>query len=438
MRLRAGTAALLATLTATCSSPLSAPDDAATFTSTGVRCTIVGTAGADELNGTYKRDVICGRGGNDTISGRRGRDLVDGGAGSDTLTGGYRADTALGGPGADRILGNDGQDRLYGGPGGDTVLGGGSADLLAGEDGDDDLVGGPGADDVRGGAGTNWCTIVRGDVRTGCVPDREPATFGGARLSDDVVDVTSSSHQIVVQMHLTDDTGVRAVEARLYSADGTSSIALARSVASRESGTVRGGEFQITGAVPRYSPPGIFHLEVLVSDRVGHESRHTYPAQTLTVRDRNPDTQPPDLVALIRPTPNTTFDVRKASQDVVVKAHVTDDLSGVLAVHFCLLEPQNGGWATRPCPAARLVSGTRRDGVWRAVATIPRASAGGDWNVWAAFVDRARLSYQVHYAGPDAYRNRPGGGSNPDWHVLPFPGGRGRFGVVGRRDSGPA
>jgi hypothetical protein len=275
-------------------------------------------------------------------------------------------------------------------------------------------------------------------VRIGCVLDQDPAAFGWAHLSDEVVDVTSSDHQIVVQMHLTDDTGVRYVEARLYNADETASIALTDSDVSRLSGSVRDGVWSITGAVARYSLPGTFRVEVLAWDRVGHESRRIYQAPTLTVRDRDPDTRPPEVEALLRPTSDATFDVRKAARDVVVKAHVTDDLSGALGVTFCLLRPHNGGYTNLRCPAPRLVSGTRRDGVWRAVITIPRGSVGGDWNIWVMVDDRARQFYEVHYLGPDAYLSRPDGGGKPGPHVRLFPGGRGRFDVVGSPDSAPA
>jgi hypothetical protein len=299
------------------------------------------------------------------------------------------------------------------------------------------MVGGPGADDVRGGPGTNWCTIDTADVRTGCVPDQEPAVFGSAHLSDDVVDVTSSNHQIVVRIRVTDDTGVDSVDAALYRADGAASIRLSVSGARRVSGTVRDGVWEINGVVRRYSAPGTFHVEADATDRAGHQSHGVITAPTLAVRDRNPDTQPPEVVTLLRPTPDATFDVRNAAQHVVIKAHITDDLSGVFGVTLCPLKPLNGGYTNEQCPLAHRVSGTSRDGVWRADATIAHDSVGGDWNIWAVVNDRARQSYQVQYLGPDAYRSRTNGGANPDPHVLAFHGGRGRFGVVGITDSTP-
>ena len=50
----------------------------------GRRCTITGSAGADELDGTPNQDVLCGLPGNDVIDARdHRRDFVDGGAGRD-------------------------------------------------------------------------------------------------------------------------------------------------------------------------------------------------------------------------------------------------------------------------------------------------------------------------------------------------------------------
>jgi Ca2+-binding RTX toxin-like protein len=81
----------------------------------GVRATIVGTAGNDDIEGTSRRDVIQGRGGHDEIEGHRGNDLICGGAGRDDLEGNR---------GDDRLFGNRGNDELEGGRGGDLLNGG--------------------------------------------------------------------------------------------------------------------------------------------------------------------------------------------------------------------------------------------------------------------------------------------------------------------------
>ncbi len=77
------------------------------------RCTIVGTAGNDNLRGTPGRDVICGLGGNDILRGMGGNDRLVGGAGNDIHYGGTGNDTIIGGPGNDILKGEGGRDRLF-------------------------------------------------------------------------------------------------------------------------------------------------------------------------------------------------------------------------------------------------------------------------------------------------------------------------------------
>lgn len=90
------------------------------MSSSGRRCTIIGTPGHDVLRGTSRDDVVCGLGGNDVIDARGGDDLVDGGAGHDVLTGGPGDDTILGGLGPDTIYSVDGfRDSVDGGAGND-------------------------------------------------------------------------------------------------------------------------------------------------------------------------------------------------------------------------------------------------------------------------------------------------------------------------------
>jgi Ca2+-binding RTX toxin-like protein len=149
------------------------------ITAFGLRCTIVGTPGADRLVGTDGRDVICGRGGNDTIVGKRGNDVLDGGAGRDRLLGGAGRDRLagrggvdrldggagrdrlLGGAGRDLLVGRGGVDRLDGGAGRDRLLGGAGRDLLVGRASGDRLVGGPGLDRLFGGGGRDLALITQ-------------------------------------------------------------------------------------------------------------------------------------------------------------------------------------------------------------------------------------------------------------------------------------
>jgi hypothetical protein len=122
----------------------------------GAAVTMVGSPGANVLEGTSGGDVIHGLGGADDIDGRGGHDLICGGAGPDDIDGNAGGDDIYGGPGGDDIDGNAGRDDIYGGPGGDG---------LGGQTGADTLIGGLGRDVVNGGAGVDTC---RGEALTNC------------------------------------------------------------------------------------------------------------------------------------------------------------------------------------------------------------------------------------------------------------------------------
>jgi len=93
------------------------------------------------LVGSTGADVINGGGGDDYIDGWSGDDVVDGGEGNDQV---------YGGEGNDLVIGSAGDDRLGGGEGDDILIGGA---------GDDYLDGGPGNDIYRLGPGFGHDTI---------------------------------------------------------------------------------------------------------------------------------------------------------------------------------------------------------------------------------------------------------------------------------------
>lgn len=62
---------------------------------------VLGTSGADTLNGGAYNDVLAGGGGNDVLNGGAGADILVGGTGADRLTGDGGNDELRGGTGAD-------------------------------------------------------------------------------------------------------------------------------------------------------------------------------------------------------------------------------------------------------------------------------------------------------------------------------------------------
>jgi Tol biopolymer transport system component len=94
---------------ATSSEPQLVPSDATGIAETTVLpCTIVGTWGADRLQGTKHRDRICALPGPDLVLGGAGDDYLDAGSGNDTIFGGPGHDTILGRGGRDVIFARDG------------------------------------------------------------------------------------------------------------------------------------------------------------------------------------------------------------------------------------------------------------------------------------------------------------------------------------------
>lgn len=160
------------------------PSEAAT-TCNGLKATIVGTAGNDQLRGTPGADVISGGAGDDTIIGLGGNDVLCGDAGVDTLSG------------------NAGVDKLYGGTHEWTAAhGAGHGDVLRGGPGNDVLV--PGTDAANEGTGHAFPDEIRYDTAprgvqvnlltqraTGDGTDRVVANAGvtlvGSKYADELV-----------------------------------------------------------------------------------------------------------------------------------------------------------------------------------------------------------------------------------------------------------
>ena len=472
---RVARATIVALALASCTLAYAAPADAAVYTSNGVRCTKVGTSGADTISGTAYRDVICGLGGNDVLRGLGGNDLIDGGSGNDSIDGGSGNDVVIGGGGSDGVGGNTGYDKVYGGDGNDRVYGGDQDDYVSagngndyasggsgadtlnagpnddtlnggsgnddlwGSYGNDDLDGGSGADDVSGGPGTNWCTVDSTDTtRTQCVYDLQPAAAIGYTLSRSTVDVTSSTQQVEVYVHVTDDTGVRSVQ--FGAADVQNGGGFGLGTPRLSSGTVRNGWWHSTAYIQRWSVPGTFALDVFTTDRVGRSGYQQF-AYALAIVDRAPDTTMPQVasIGLTSSTGSFPVDVRTTTRSVTVKAHLTDDVSGIYSADACLYYPSSGGYLQAGgCPVMSRYSGTEKDGWYRATISIPAKSVGGDWNVVIYLTDRAHSGTNDFWIGPDVYRawqDDCGGCVDPRNRALPP--GQGRFGVRGVSDSTP-
>lgn len=121
----------------------------------GLRATLKGTSGDDNLTGTSDSDVIVGFDGNDVINGLGGNDSICGGNGNDVINGGNGKDVLRGDNGDDTLSGNNWDDKLFGGLGNDTLVGGEGKDYLDGGANNDKLKGGAGFDSCNGQGGVD-------------------------------------------------------------------------------------------------------------------------------------------------------------------------------------------------------------------------------------------------------------------------------------------
>ncbi|MEO6309029.1 MAG: calcium-binding protein, partial [Nitrospiraceae bacterium] len=132
---------------------------------------LVGTSGANTLDGGASNDIVHGGEGNDTLLG---------GSGDDTLLGGFGTDVLNAGSGHDVLNGGDGTDTLDGGAGDDQLLGGAGNDALTGGSGADQFTGGTGNDTLTGGSGNDLYNFSRGDGLD-TISDADPFPFNQDR-----------------------------------------------------------------------------------------------------------------------------------------------------------------------------------------------------------------------------------------------------------------
>jgi Ca2+-binding RTX toxin-like protein len=123
----------------------------------------IGGKGSDVIDGGTGNDEVEGGQGGDTIVGGAGSDVLTGGAGDDTIEGGAGKDTIDGGAGDDDIDGGSGKDQISGGEGDDTLAGGSGTDRITGDAGDDNIDGGSGNDQLAGGDGNDFVIGATGD-----------------------------------------------------------------------------------------------------------------------------------------------------------------------------------------------------------------------------------------------------------------------------------
>jgi Ca2+-binding RTX toxin-like protein len=157
-----------------------------------LRFGIVGSAKADNMNGTSGPDHYNGLAGNDIIEGLGGDDTLIGGSGRDTLRGGDGEDLLSGGAGKDKLFGDGGSDTLNGGPGADRLTGGTENDtftLHQNEIGGDVITDFSGAG-VAGGDHLRF-EGFGADATLSHIGDDWTVSYSGGNESFEIIDVTA-------------------------------------------------------------------------------------------------------------------------------------------------------------------------------------------------------------------------------------------------------
>jgi Ca2+-binding RTX toxin-like protein len=171
---------------------------------------VSGTAGDDDLVGTFSHDVIRALAGDDRLRAIEGRDCLFGDEGNDLAKGGGAVDLVDGGGGNDRLKGQGGGDTLVGGDGSDNVNGddgkddidtGEGNDKVGGNQGNDTIDAGSGNDRIRLGVGKDKGKAGSGNDRVGAVDalkDKVKCGSGDDRAVVDPIDNVSASCEEVV------------------------------------------------------------------------------------------------------------------------------------------------------------------------------------------------------------------------------------------------
>lgn len=338
----------------------------------GQRCTIVGTAGPDELTGTPRADVICGRGGADLIDGRAGH------------------------------------DRLRGGPGADFLNGGRGRDLLDGGAGSDELHGGPGADRLRGGSGHNLCedrTVLwalhchqrrQAPPPASYMPlpapvqppriylpeafaDTEAPWLRGVEFSTENVETAGGDWRVDLSVEVQDEAAVASVEVRI---EGPSGLWQELQLGP---GTGQWTELSKRIEVPAATPVGVYRVTaVTLEDSVGNSVEHGLEWLAGHGLDAHfevydgPDREAPNLAAIQFGSAANQVDTSAGPVTLQIPIEVTDPGAGAEWVRLRIIHPASKRNRERVYTAdATLVSGTSREGTWLATIELPAGATAG-------------------------------------------------------------
>lgn len=211
-----------------------------------------------------------------------------------------------------------------------------------------------------------------------------------------VIDTSTGPATVVVEARITDAiAGLRFGHAIFRSPSRDQSAKARFNESSRVSGTDRDGIYRYEVTVPQYAERGVWTVDwVHIRDHADNTRDWQYQAVPSAGFDlKFEQTAPGDTTAPVLRSVSfspTTISTADADAKVVVEARITDAVAGLQYAEISVCDSAKTHGQTGSLSESELISGTIRDGVYRAEITIPRYSATGTWSIcWVELHDRA-------------------------------------------------
>jgi hypothetical protein len=230
-----------------------------------------------------------------------------------------------------------------------------------------------------------WTSFGGSTVLAEC--DTEVPALTGFSFTPPAIDTTLGPQNVTCSMTLNDAlSGVATTACEFNSPDGNSRQ-ICTAVAPT-SGTRQNGTWSCVVTLPRYSPSGIWAADGLATDAVGNvafinPSSGGFPSMLTVASDS--DVAAPALTAFsLQPG---AVDVSAVARNVTCNMTLTDAKSGVASASCRLYAPDSGQSVT--CGATTPSSGTRNNGVFSCILTIPAHADAGGWYAEVNAIDQA-------------------------------------------------
>jgi len=199
------------------------------------------------------------------------------------------------------------------------------------------------------------------------------------------IDTTLGSQTVTVRAHVTDDlSGVENVSPGIFIAPSGQHIVYVTDTR-LISGNNLDGIWEGTAEFDQYSEDGAWRLgeygaRDAINNTVQGDASEFYPEHNIYLNVLSVQDNTPPVVHYVDFSPVTEIDTTLGSQYVTVRAHVTDDISGVVNVGpgtFVAPSGQHIVYVTN----THLISGDNLDGVWEGTAEFPQFSEYGIWTL---------------------------------------------------------